>query len=41
MTRQRLVIGESISDRSQVAQPQVVPCGSRKDGVISTIVNIE
>ena len=32
MTRQRLVIGESISDRSQVAQPQVVPCGSRKNG---------
>ena len=32
MTRQRLVIGESISGRSQVAQPQVVPCGSRKNG---------
>lgn len=32
MTRQSLVIGESISGRSQVAQPQVVPCGSRKNG---------
>ena len=32
MTRQRLVIGESISGRSQVAQPQVVPFGSRKNG---------
>ena len=32
MTRQSLVIGESISGKSQVAQPQVVPCGSRKNG---------
>ena len=39
MTRQRLVIGESISDRSQVAQPQVVPCGSRKNGRSNDLTN--
>ena len=41
MTRQRLVIGESISDRSQVAQPQVVPFGSQKNGRSNELVNME
>ena len=41
MTRQSLVIGESISDRSQVAQPQVVPCGLRKIGRVNDFANVE
>ena len=39
MTRQSLVIGESISGRSQVAQPQFVPCGSRKNGRSNDLTN--
>ena len=39
MTRQSLVIGESISGKSQVAQPQVVPCGSRKNERSNDLTN--